>query len=377
LATERGSNRRLKVVVGVSSRSWGGNEKWASEAARGLMARGHEVTAFWSYEPVRRELEARGVPLRRVDLLGDLNPVGFGSLVRFLRETRPDVLILTKQREYWMGGHAALLAGRPLVALRLGLRRPLRNDVKRRVAFGRLADLVIVNSEDVRETVMRSEWLDGSKVRVLLNGVETAPPDPASGRRALSELGVPDWVPVLVSAGRLTKQKGFDLLIRAMPAILESAPEARLVLLGEGGQRAPLEAVAREAGVSDSVVFAGHRTDVRDVVSACDVYVLSSRNEGMANTLLEAMSVGSAIVAADVSGSAEAVRDGVDAVLVPAEDTAALAEGAVRLLRDRELAGRLGASAHRRALEVFSYDRMAAELEEMLNSALSGRRRAK
>jgi glycosyltransferase involved in cell wall biosynthesis len=367
--------RPLRVVIGITSNSWGGNEKWASEAARSLTARGHEVTVFWSYEPVRRELASRGIRGRKVRLWGDVNPVGFTSLVRLLRELRPDALVLTKQREYWMGGLAARLAGRPVVALRQGLRRPLRDDYKRRAAFGRLADLVIVNSEDVREVVARPEWLDGSKVKVLLNGVETGEPDVAAGKRALAGIGVPEGSPVVVSAGRLTSQKGFDLLIRAFVAVVRTVPAARLVILGTGGQRGALEAEAREAGVDDSVVFAGHRSDVRDVVAASAVYALSSRNEGMANTLLEAMSVGVPIVATDVSGSAEAVRDGVDALIVPPEDTGALGEAIVRLLGDRDLAERLGASARVRARERFSYGRMAEELESMLTDALDRKRR--
>ena len=365
--------RRLKVTIGITSRSWGGNEKWASEAARGLAARGHDVTVFWSYEPVFRELARRGIASRRVRLWGDLNPVGFASLVRLLREIRPDVLVLTKQREYWMGGLAARFSGRPLVVLRLGLSRPLRDDFKRRSAFGRRADLVVVNSNDVRETVTRSEWLDADKVRVLLNGVETSPPDAEAGGRALEELGVPEGAPLLVSVGRLTRQKGFDILIDAFALVVEEEPGARLVILGEGGLRAALERAARESGVDGAVVFAGHRHDVRDIVAAADVYVLSSRNEGMANTLLEAMSVGAPIVATDVSGTTEAVRDGVDALVVPPGDPGALAEAALNLLRDRELAARLGSSAAARARQRFSFDRMAAELEAMFLEKL-GRR---
>ncbi|HYW69218.1 MAG TPA: glycosyltransferase [bacterium] len=366
--------RNLKVVVGITSRSWGGNEKWASEAARGLSALGHDTLAFYSYEPVGRELSARGVRARKIRLWGDVNPAGFTSLVRLLRELRPDVLILTKQREYWMGGLAARMAGRPLVVLRQGLRRPIREDYKGRVAFGRMADLVVVNSEDVREVVASPEWLDGSKVRVLLNGVEMSAPDVERGRRALTELGVPEGARVLVSAGRLTRQKGFDLLIRAFVPVVKEAPGVRLLILGEGGQRGALEAEALESGVADAVVFAGHRTDVRDLVAASDVYVLSSRNEGMANTLLEAMSVGAPIVATDVSGSAEAVRDGVDGLIVPSEDGRALSAAVLRLLGDPDLAARLGGSAREQAELRFSYDRMASEFESMLIEAIEARR---
>ena len=363
----------MRVVFGITSRSWGGNEKWAAEAARGLAGRDHAVTALWSYEPVLRELSARGVPARRVRLWGDLNPVGFASLVRVLREERPDVLMLTKQREYWMGGLAARLAGRPLVVLRLGLRRPLVDDLKRRAAFGRLADLIIVNSTAVRDTVLRSSWIDPERVRVLLNGVATGEINPRLGQEFLDRTGVPDGAPIVCGAGRLTRTKGFDILIEAFAIVRRDVPDARLVLLGEGGQREALDEHARRSGVEDAVIFAGHCDDVRAVLSRVHAYALSSRNEGMANTLLEAMSVGAPIVATDVSGTREAVKHEEHALVVRPEDPESLASSIARLLKDRELAERLGRRARERAVEVFGLERMAGELEEILRLGLVAR----
>jgi glycosyltransferase involved in cell wall biosynthesis len=361
--------RTLTILFGVTSRSWGGNEKWTLEAARSLRARGHSVKVLWSYAPILEQLEARGLPARHLRLPGDVNPVSFFSFARAIRAERPDVLVLTKQREYWVGGLAARLAGRPLVALRLGLARPLKDDLKRRLSFGRFADLVIVNSRGVADALGASPWFDQKKVRVLLNGVDGSACDPRAGRKLLESLGVPPGAPAVVGAGRLTGQKGFDVLIRAFGDVLAAVPAARLVILGEGGRRPDLEAEAARAGVAGAVVFAGHRDDVREILVAASVYALSSRNEGMANTLLEAMSVGSPIVATDVSGTREAVRNGEDAVVVAPEDPAALARGIVTLLRDADLARRLGESARARALALFTYERMAEELERMFLEA--------
>lgn len=366
--------RPLGIVVGITSRSWGGNEKWASDAALGLAKRGHRVTVLWTHEPVHRELTARGLRSRRVRLRGDLDPVGFVSLVSVLRRERPDVLILTKQREYWLGGLAARLTGNPLVVLRMGLRRRLRDDFKRRASFGRLADLIIVNSSDVRETLLESAWIDPDRVLVLLNSVSLDPVEGGQGRRLVESLGLPSGSPVVCGAGRLTRQKGFDLLMESFVMVRKSVREARLLILGEGGQRQALEQKAASVDVSDRVVFAGHRGDVREVLSAVDVYVLSSRNEGMANTLLEAMSVGAPIVATDVSGTTEAVTDGVEALVVPSEDASALADAIVRLLEDRALASELGNAARKRAEAQFGRERMMGELIEALERGLARKR---
>ena len=126
-------------------------------------------------------------------------------------------------------------------------------------------------------------------------------------------------------------------------------------------------------GVGDRVHLVGHRGDVRDIIAAADVYALSSVNEGMANTLLEAMSVGAPIVATDVSGTAEAVTDGVEALVVIPADVAALASALKRLLDDSELAQRMSAAAMARAASDFGMDRMITELESILRDGITSK----
>ncbi|MBN2564079.1 MAG: glycosyltransferase [Candidatus Eisenbacteria bacterium] len=380
------SDRPLRVVFGVTSSEWGGNEKWAVTAAAGLAERGHDVTALFSSRILLEELERRGIRGRRALFVADWSVAGLISLTRHFLATRPDVVVLTRRREYMTGSLAAHFAarlarrrwgdaGRPLVALRLGLRRRLKDDFPSRSAFGRLADLIIVNSPSIREGLGRSEWLDKGKVRVLLNGVETTDASPDEGRSALQSFGIPPEARIIVAAGRLNRQKGFDVLIDAMAGVVSEMPAARLVILGDGKRLRSLQDRSSGLGLDDCVIFAGRRGDVREIMAAADVYVLSSRNEGMANTLLEAMSVGTAIVATDVSGTREAVRDGIDGLIVRPDDPEAIARSVIGLLCDPALAGRLGASARIRVEELFSVERMISELESMLVDALhvSGR----
>mgnify|MGYP006296481181 FL=1 len=372
-STDTPDDRPLRVLFMLTSRQWGGNEKWTLLAARGLLDRGHDVTVLWSHGVIRDELSRRGIPGRRVRLWGDVNPVGLAWLCRHIMATRPDVLVLTKQREYWMGGAAARIVGRPFVALRLGLRRRLRDDLKRRLAFGRFADAIIVNSPAVRDALLESEWLEPSKIALIENGVPTDPVEPARVEGALRRVGAPRGGPVVLGAGRLSKQKGFDVLIDAFASVLERAPNAHLVIAGSGNDMEKLRRRAEGLGIAESVTLPGHVDDVRALMAGADVYALSSRNEGMANALLEAMSVGCAIVATDVSGTVQAVRDGKEALVVPPEDVGALAEALVRLLSDADLREELGAAALERARARFGVERMLDEVEELFRRG-AGRR---
>ncbi|MBD3368444.1 MAG: glycosyltransferase [Candidatus Eisenbacteria bacterium] len=362
----RGAGRRLRVLFVLTSRQWGGNEKWTLLTAEGLMDRGHDVCLLWSHPPVRREAERRGIPGARVRLWGDVNPVGFIWLCVRIAAYRPDVIVLTKQREYWMGGAAARVAGGPMVVLRLGLKRRLSDDLKRKLSFGRFSDAIIVNSTAVRDALRESSWLDAGKVALIENGVPTDAVEPDRARDAVRRVGVPEEARIVLGAGRLSKQKGFDVLIDAFAQVRDRVPGVHLVLAGGGRDLRKLTERAAGLGIGDAVHLPGHVDDVRALMAASDVYVLSSRNEGMANTLLEAMSVGAPIVATDVSGTAEAVRPGREALVVPPEDVEALATAIERVLSDDELAERLGGAARERARSRFGVERMLDDVEELL-----------
>jgi glycosyltransferase involved in cell wall biosynthesis len=392
----------MRIVLASTAPQWGGNEKWALSAASGLTAKGHDVTVLWSRGRVGRELVRRGLRRRRALFVNGWNPIGLVSLTLCLLLERPDAVVLTRRHEYLAGALAARAAdalarlpglpaarngsasvsgasrpgvgrrvARTAIALRLGLRRRLRDDFAHRKAFGELADLVIVNSQSIKGELRSTDWLDEGVVRVLLNGVEQTSVSAFAGRAALASMGVAPGSPVVAAAGRLNRQKGFDVLIDAVAHVRREFAGAVLVIMGEGRRRRSLEVHAAGAGLGEAVVFAGERADVREILAAVDIYVLSSRNEGMANTLLEAMSVGAPIVATDVAGTREAVRDGVDALIVPPDDPDALAEAVLTLLRDAALSARLGSSALGRAREHFRLDRMVDELEAMLIEAIS------
>jgi glycosyltransferase involved in cell wall biosynthesis len=180
---------------------------------------------------------------------------------------------------------------------------------------------------------------------------------------ARARLGLSDG-PLVACIGRLSRQKGQDVLVEAWSSVAPRVPDARLVLVGEG----PAEASLRRAAGA-SVDFAGHRDDVGDWLAAADVIAVPSRWEGMSLSMLEAMARGRSVVATDVAGAREAVGEEAGAI-VPPDDAGALADAlAERLLRP-ELAATEGGAARRRAER--SHDRrrtaeaVAALYEELV-----------
>jgi glycosyltransferase involved in cell wall biosynthesis len=189
----------------------------------------------------------------------------------------------------------------------------------------RWTDEYIANSNDVADFVVRAHGVHRSRVTVIRNGIDRSTFRPTIARRA------DDGPAKLGTVGRLIPEKGVDVLLDAMPAILARRP-VELTVVGDGPQRRLLE---RKAG-NLPVEFAGYVSDPREVATflrSLDVFVMPSRWEGLPNALLEALACGANVVATDVPGIGEAAAG--DAVLVPPDEPAALADAVCRSLTSR------------------------------------------
>lgn len=168
-------------------------------------------------------------------------------------------------------------------------------------------------------------------------------------------LGIPEGVPVMISVGRLSPEKGHADLLEALALVQQAEPQAdfRVVLVGEGTERANLERQSCALGLDRIVLMPGQQADVRPFYAMADMVVLPSHSEGSPNVLLEAMSAGLPIVATDAGGIQEIASDGETALIVPVRDPRAFAAAIRRLRSDPELARRLAAKA-RQATALFT-----------------------
>lgn len=197
---------------------------------------------------------------------------------------------------------------------------------------------------------------------------------PARDRGAiLHDLGLPADALVMLNVARLSPQKGLGHAIDALPRILEPHPNAHLLSVGALDDGAWLDAVkrrSRERGVEGHVHFLGPRRDIPDLLRACDVFVFPSLFEGLGLALIEAMAAGCACVASAVGPVAEIVRDGVDGLLVPAGDDAALARAVLQVIDDAPRRALLGRAAADAAARRFDPRVGARRLEEVYERVL-------
>lgn len=208
-------------------------------------------------------------------------------------------------------------------------------------------------------------------IRVIHSGIECRRFDIESRNEARRALGLPADAPILLVPARLVPVKGHATLLAALPALAGGFPDLLALLAGDGPLRAELESRAGELGLSNRVRFLGHRDDIPRLLAAADLVVLPSRTEGLPSALLESFAARRAVVASDVGGVAEALRDGVEGRLVRAGESDALVAATAELLADRTRRDAMGERARRVVEERFDVRRTTRALEEAYEAWLA------
>jgi GalNAc-alpha-(1->4)-GalNAc-alpha-(1->3)-diNAcBac-PP-undecaprenol alpha-1,4-N-acetyl-D-galactosaminyltransferase len=226
----------------------------------------------------------------------------------------------------------------------------------------------------VAQTSHTAEWLrsevPGANVEVVANPVqvESGQAADSAAQTVLTACGGHN---VVLAAGRLTRQKGFDLLLRAFATLARRHPGWRLAILGDGPEGEALRELSRVLGIADRVLFPGFSRSLHRMMQESELFVLSSRFEGMPNVLAEAMACGMACVSFDCpAGPAEIVSHGHNGVLVPAEDVANLTLAMDRLMGDEALRRRMGGAA-RNSLGSYSMENILEHWNALLARVLA------
>jgi glycosyltransferase involved in cell wall biosynthesis len=317
-------------------------------------------------EPLVERAQKLGVSTWSVPPLphGTRGTLRIPSFSRALRQRRPAVFhaYLT-----WpLGAKNALLAAVAarlpalLVTVQLYMDVPVTRPMllqQRLIATG-VDRFLPVSDHNARRLEALLRW-PRRKIEVIRNAIDPAPftrhPDLALRRELAGKR------PLVLAVARLDPQKGHRHLLEAAREV----PQAVFALAGDGPERAELENLAARLGIRDRVRFLGDRSDIPDLLAACDVFVLPSLYEGLPISVLEAMAAERPVVATAIGGTDEVVTDGVSGLLVPPADPDAIASALRRLLGDDGLRARLASAGRARATTEFSADRMVRRVTEL------------
>ena len=247
-------------------------------------------------------------------------------------------------------------------------RRRLRRALANRLWLLRRADRITAVGQFVRQALIDNEAVPADQIDVVYNGIVTerfAPGDELDVRRARVKLHLHPDEPVILQVAGFRDVKDHATALRALKCLHERGCRATLLLAGIGPTLEPTRHLAEELKLIDHVHFLGDRPDVPQLWQAADVGLLSSVSEGISVALLEAMAASRSVVATDVGGNPEIVRDGQTGYLAPRGDAGKLAQALHRLLCDADLRRRLGESGRQRVVRLFDQQRMHAAYEQM------------
>lgn len=375
-----GSRVRRRVFYLLDSLNVGGTETQAVELARRLDPAHYDVTlgCLLAQGPLLEKLKGTAVHVEEFHPKGGIDSAGgvyqLLRLTAFLRRGRFDVVHTHDLWSNLMGVPAARMAGIPAI---ISSRRDLGHldwyESGRRVWLRRiqnLSNVVLANANPIRNSLIADDGFAPEKVRVIHNGVDVERFTSVLENRAQMFPGAAEQKLIVLVGNMHTDIKGHPWLIAAAPQVVSEFPSARFVFAGDGAQRAEFERQVAELGLKQNFLFMGRRGDVAQILRNCDIAVLPSKAEGLPNAVLEYMCAGLPTVATAVGGNAEIVRDGITGLLVPAQDSRALAEALLRLLKDTELAKRLAKNGRQYVIDNFSFERLVREVDDMYTELL-------
>jgi len=327
----------------------------------------HVICLYNGDKVVAWQIRQLGIPVTDLGMNAPWRLDALWRLYRIMRRERPSILHTWMFHANIPGRILGRLAGIPVI---ISSERTMGQEGRARRLLnrlsGRLPDRIICVSQQVADFAAQEIGLPPAQLTVIRNGIDmdqfTDLPDQQLARAAF---GLPTQGRIMAAIGRPRPVKGFSYLLEAFAQIAADQPDLYLLFVGDGPDKRPLQAAAQQLPGANGVIFLGDQQGIPRLLAALDLLVLPSLWEGLPNIVLEAMAAGLPVVATAVGGTPELVIDGETGLLVPPHDPAALAQAILTLLRDPDLARRLGENGRQRVANQFTIQQMVQQTEAL------------
>ena len=348
------------LVVDQFPKALGGGERIVLKLASLLPKYGYRASILtFKVHPETTALDSPPCPVYLLPLerTYDLKAMRAALHLRsFLKQHQVQVVqTFFESSDIWAGFVTKAMSQAKLIWSRrdMGILRTSKHHVAYRL-LARLPDAVFAVSDLVRQHCIDVDHIDPSRVLTIYNGLD------------LSAWSTPLSAPqdgdcMVTTVGNIRRVKGHDIFIKAAASVVRDFPRAKFSIAGdvlEPDYFAELQSLVTSLQLTGHFHFAGEVFNLRDHLAAADIFVLPSRSEGFSNAIVEAMAASLPIIATDVGGNAEAVKDGVTGFIVPPEDPESLAAAIRRLLADPTKASEMGKAGKRLAGEEFTVEAM-------------------
>lgn len=359
-----------------TSRTWRGGQWYVMQTVLGLRARGHRalLVAHPEGELIKRMREGHDlIPLAP---RGDIDLGAAWRLSRVLKQLTPDVIHAHDPHAVAMTSTALSIASpqpRPLFVSTRRVVFRLADNSFSRWKYSEV-DCFIASCAAVRDRLV-TDGIARARITIVHEGVDVERIARLPAVNVHAEFYLPTGAPVVANVAALAPHKGQHHLIDAAALVVRDVPDARFVIVGDGELREALEKHVKDKHLERHVFLAGFRVDALELTKTCDVFAISSINEGLSMALIDAMAMSKPVVATTAGGIPEVMVDGETGYLVPPRDHRAMADRLVFLLKHPAARQRMGQAAYARVRDNFSEDRMIDETAAVYEQR-AGRRRA-
>lgn len=346
----------------------------------GLKRRGHYVALLCRpHTQVGKRAEDRGIPVFRIKVRGDFGPLTILRTIRLLCKEKFDIILTNMDKELRFAGLAAKIVGGSIVLPRRGIDYPLKNKMRYRFAYNKLADALLANSEATKATLLRNApWLDEKRIHVIYNGID---PKPFLGEPKIDfrrQWGLDEHALIVGFAGQLDERKGINCLLEAFAKTSAVHENVHLFIAGQGPMKSKIEKFSSKNQLDTKIHLVGFLDSIENFMKSIDIFVLPSLWEGFGIVLIEAMAAGKPAITTNVSSMPEIVVHNKTGKVVPVNNVDALAQAIIELAQDKNMRDLMGKNGRQRVLEKFTIERMLDSLEKLFQrqkEKLSGAKR--
>ncbi|MGR3174885.1 MAG: glycosyltransferase [Candidatus Scalindua sp.] len=366
----RNNKKKINVIHLVDELTIGGLEKILTTIVLNLDRKKYNVSVWCLREGgfFANKLVKEGIDVKILHISTSRNPLSIYKLYKLLKNRKFDIIHTHAYSAGTIGRISAFLAGVPVI---ISHNHSVYDYYNRYYHFVEwllclITDKIICVSDIVKKFANETQRINAKKLITIHNGLDseyTVSEKRTSGLRKV--LDIPADHSIICTIAHMEEHKGIKYLLESASLLLQSRNDISFLLVGEGALKEELKILSTDLKIEKNVIFTGERSDIPEILSLTDIFVLPSLREGMPLSILEAMDCGKPIIATNVGGVPEIVKDGVNGILVSPKDPEALYSAMNELLDDRKRQEKMGRNGKRVCNESFSSKTMVGKIEDL------------
>lgn len=353
----------MKIILVENARSWSGACYEVMLLAKGLNQAGHRVMLVSKPGTmVSERFATEGLKVFECNIANDGDIIAMFKLNRLFRKFKPDIVELVNQKAYWIGAVLCMIHGVKCV-----INRNISSLPKRKVLFAflinKLCDKVIAVTHSIKDTLHHELGTPKDKVRVIHPSIDINPYLKYNAESTIrDDYNLSDHF-IFTYIGRIEKAKGVFLLVNTFSKLVSINNHTRLILVGQPSEKDinPLKELIRRSGIQDKVIITGFRRDIKNILSASDVYVHPSPSEGLPLSIIEASVMAKPIISTNAGGISELISDDDNGWLFEPYDKDRLLSLMSKAIKEHDYMKRLGMRAKEKAVKSMNINRMVNE----------------